>query len=340
MVNDIAALLATPSGAADLKAFLVNSLAEGSAEDFFQHLTEQLRESGQEALLESWMQQIDGGDVSDLLPGGEWLPPPAISDPVDLAIGPDLIQPVPGSAIPAPSGVDPLATEDDAGVLLMRGSPNGVQNTLLASGLPADVPNADTADLVDQRINTAGLNLPPDSGAVNAALSPRPDGTLPMPAGIESRSPNPAVIHLPREFGQPQWTQEFSDRIVWMTGKSVDAARLQLNPPQLGPVEVRISVSQDQTQVAFSAHNPAVREAIEAAIPRLREMMGSQQLNLVNVDVSQQSFTQQHGRDTEYSPDQERSRYSESGDEALDQEQSGHGEPITTTSNGLLSYYV
>lgn len=91
-------------------------------------------------------------------------------------------------------------------------------------------------------------------------------------------------------FGRPDWSEDFGERVVWMTGKGLQSAELQLNPQHLGPVEVRINVNQDQASVQFVAHHPAVREAIEAAIPKLREMLGAQQLNLADVSVAQQSF--------------------------------------------------
>lgn len=91
-------------------------------------------------------------------------------------------------------------------------------------------------------------------------------------------------------FGRPDWSDDFGERVVWMTGKGIQSAELQLNPQHLGPVEVRINLSQDQASVQFVAHHAAVRDAIEAAIPKLREMLGAQQLNLADVSVAQQSF--------------------------------------------------
>jgi len=101
------------------------------------------------------------------------------------------------------------------------------------------------------------------------------------------------VPEMTREINHPRWQQEFAERIVWMHGKSMSAAEIRLNPQHLGPVSVRIDVNQDQqTAITFSASNAAVREAIDAAMPRLREMLNTQQLHLVQADVTQQSFSE------------------------------------------------
>lgn len=99
----------------------------------------------------------------------------------------------------------------------------------------------------------------------------------------------PALI---KHFNDPGWHQELGDKLVWMHNQSIPSVELRLNPEHLGPVLVKIDVSQDQATVAFTAQHLAVKEAIEAAIPKLREMLGGQQLNLVDVNVSQQQSDQ------------------------------------------------
>jgi flagellar hook-length control protein FliK len=65
---------------------------------------------------------------------------------------------------------------------------------------------------------------------------------------------------------------------------------LQVNPPQLGPIEVRIAVQGDQAQVWLTAHSAVTRDALEASSPKLREMLGAQGFGQVSVDISQRSF--------------------------------------------------
>ncbi|VAW74694.1 hypothetical protein MNBD_GAMMA13-794, partial [hydrothermal vent metagenome] len=94
-------------------------------------------------------------------------------------------------------------------------------------------------------------------------------------------------------FGQADWDQSVGERVQWMVGQKMQAAQVKLNPANLGPMEVRIQIQNDQASIQFSAHNAAVREALEAALPRLRDMFEASGVELTNVDVSGQSFAEQ-----------------------------------------------
>ena len=110
----------------------------------------------------------------------------------------------------------------------------------------------------------------------------------PTPNLAEKSGSLPPRLDLPEPMRTPQWNENLGSRINWMANNQVQTAELRLNPPQLGPLEVRVAVQQDETRIMFTANNAVVREAVEAALPRLRELMGANGLNLVQVDVSAQ----------------------------------------------------
>lgn len=88
-----------------------------------------------------------------------------------------------------------------------------------------------------------------------------------------------------QQVGTKGWSDAIGERVMWMMQGDQQFARLKLNPPQLGPLEIRVNVSQDQSSVAFIAQHAATREALEAALPRLREMFDQASLQLVRADV-------------------------------------------------------
>ena len=96
---------------------------------------------------------------------------------------------------------------------------------------------------------------------------------------------------VPVPVGSPQWSQAVGDKVLWFAAQNVSAAEIRLDPPELGPMQVKVSVNQDQASVTFSSPHPAVRDALDQQLNRLREMFAEQGLNLVNVDVSDKSFT-------------------------------------------------
>lgn len=100
------------------------------------------------------------------------------------------------------------------------------------------------------------------------------------------------VPAMTRHVNDPAWNQELGEKLVWMHKQAVPSAELRLNPEHLGPVLIKIDVHNDQASIAFTAQNQGVKDAIEAAIPKLREMLNGQQLNLADVNVSQQQSEQ------------------------------------------------
>jgi hypothetical protein len=94
-----------------------------------------------------------------------------------------------------------------------------------------------------------------------------------------------ATVVVP--FGDRGWERALGEKVVWLVGQQVQAAEVKLNPPHLGPVEFRLTLNGNEASVSFTAANAAVREAIEQALPRLREMLAEQNLVMVGVDVGQ-----------------------------------------------------
>jgi flagellar hook-length control protein FliK len=81
--------------------------------------------------------------------------------------------------------------------------------------------------------------------------------------------------------------------MLWMVSNQHQIAALNLNPPDLGPLQVILSVNSDQASAAFVSQNPEVRQALEAALPRLKEMMAESGINLGNATVSDHGSRQQ-----------------------------------------------
>jgi flagellar hook-length control protein FliK len=99
---------------------------------------------------------------------------------------------------------------------------------------------------------------------------------------------------LPGVVGDEHWSDGLSQRVVWMVGQDVHAAKFQVEPPQLGPVEVKVTISNDQATVSFAAPHSATREAIQTALPRLQEMLLESGVSLGNVFVGGHTPQNQH----------------------------------------------
>lgn len=156
----------------------------------------------------------------------------------------------------------------------------------------------------------------------------------PLPPTTGSIAPPPSRLPVP--VHAPQWSESFSHRIAWMAKEQVQIAALRLNPPELGAIDVRIALDHADANISFGAQHADVREAIEAALPRLRELLSDHGMNLANVDVSQHSFSDQQapqGSDEASTAD----AVSDS-DASADAEPAG--EPPSLTGTGLIDRYV
>lgn len=107
---------------------------------------------------------------------------------------------------------------------------------------------------------------------------------------IDTKTEVPAMS---KPLSHPEWSKDLGERIVWMNSRAIPSAEIRLNPPHMGPISVRVDVADDRATVVFIAQHAAVRETLEASIPKLREMMGAQHLNLVEANVYQGSAPDQ-----------------------------------------------
>lgn len=159
---------------------------------------------------------------------------------------------------------------------------------------------------------------------------------LPAQRPIDTKIDIQAAIARP--ISHPNWGKDLGEQIVWMNNKDLSAAEIRLNPEHLGPISIRIDVNKDQqASIMFTAQHLEVKEAIEASIPKLREMLVTQQLNLVNVNISQNSTTDQ-GR-PQPNPFRTLSEHHEKGsEEVTGMEMNGLSQVVV--GKGLLSLYA
>lgn len=122
--------------------------------------------------------------------------------------------------------------------------------------------------------------------SLSALTTPERRGQLPQ--GLQS-------IGLP--VAHPRWGQALGQRVVYMANNQVQQAQITLNPDKLGPVQIKLQLDKEQqVHVTMTAQHGVTREAMEAAMPRLKELMeqAGVELGSVNVNQEQREFAQQN----------------------------------------------
>ncbi|MHB8426342.1 MAG: flagellar hook-length control protein FliK [Acidiferrobacterales bacterium] len=117
-----------------------------------------------------------------------------------------------------------------------------------------------------------------------------------FPAAGAAAGDQSGMLQIGTPMNQTGWDQALGNSMIWMVGRQTQAAQLQINPPHLGPIEVRVAIHNNETTLTFVSAHSQVRDALQAAIPGLREMFTNSGLNLGNVDISQHSFSRDSGQ--------------------------------------------
>lgn len=160
---------------------------------------------------------------------------------------------------------------------------------------------------------TANLAAATDLAGGAAAKAASPDGAEFLPntgrdaAALVAANPHshsPAVSHANAQavatpVGSAGWDAEVGNHMVWMAGQQTSRAELILTPPQMGRIEVSLTVTGDQATAQFVSASPAVREAIENAVPRLREILADAGITLGQTQIGAETPGQSaHGNES------------------------------------------
>ncbi len=107
---------------------------------------------------------------------------------------------------------------------------------------------------------------------------------------------------MKQDLDSPLWEREFANRIIWMTKNNMHTAKMRIDPPNLGSIEIKITVNHDQAAVSFLSNNAMVRDAIESASARLREVFAENGFQSLDVDVSGKDHQERQPRELAQQP--------------------------------------
>ena len=212
----------------------------------------------------------------------------------------------PGPAVPfGPVPVPVLATELPTGKTFMPAT-RGTQGLTVdtQAGIVGTALNLSDAvgPALHPRLGTAGELEISGTGAgptpIGHGLAPTPLATAPLPPTQTQAAAISARV------GEHGWDQGLGDKLVWMASQKLQVAELRLNPADLGPLKITITLDQNQASAQFFSAHASVRDAIESAMPRLREMLADSGITLGQASVGTETFREQAQQqsDTRHGP--------------------------------------
>jgi flagellar hook-length control protein FliK len=179
----------------------------------------------------------------------------------------------------------------EAGDTAIKGS-DSKQSVSKAEGL-ANAVDVDTKlpDSAQQnqvfRNNTDALADANAARAIQGQMVSTTQGTV---AANESGQTNTLqALQRPLDLQQTEASQKLQERINIMMSRNIQRADIRLDPPELGSVQIRVNMSGEQASVQFQVQSAQAKDAIETAMPRLREMLEQQGIDLADTQVGEQS---------------------------------------------------
>ncbi len=149
-----------------------------------------------------------------------------------------------------------------------------------------------------------------------------------------------AKVSVP--FGHSGWGENLGKQLAMLMARNLDSAQIQIDPPELGPLQVKIQVNNDQVSLHFTTGHGMVKEALEASSLRLQEMFQEEGLELANFNVSDEETGQQQSKD----PDSQESALAAKNHGSVSDAQLEQGGGLLTLSaklpqnDGKIDYFV
>jgi flagellar hook-length control protein FliK len=227
--------------------------------------------------------------------------------------------------------------------------PTAAQN--FTAGLASMVDQQATKDSTDQGGDKAFGGLVEDGlkDLKGAASDTRVDdfanrlAALTQAATPKTANALPPVINAPLAMHQSGWTEEVVNRVMYLSSASLKSAEIQLQPAELGRLDIKVNMTADQqAQVSFMSGHAVVREALESQSGRLREMFAQQGMGQVDVNVSDQSRGQEQQQQQSQARGVSGSGRGDSGDSSAHAEVAEAVAPVTTSVIGssAVDYYA
>ncbi|MBI3712961.1 MAG: flagellar hook-length control protein FliK [Burkholderiales bacterium] len=194
------------------------------------------------------------------------------------------------------------------------------------------------------KVSDKGANYS-EKTQINTSATITVTGLVPPPSvgtGVNSIAATQMQDYISPRVGSKGWDVAVGQKMIWMVAGEESSVQLSLNPPDLGPLQVVLSVNDNQIDASFVSAHLDVREAIEAASPKLKEMMENAGISLTGFSVSAQAqssenaFAQaQQQRSTHHANHASKSEHTNAGTLNLNQNRSS-----ASGGTGLVDTFV
>ena len=142
---------------------------------------------------------------------------------------------------------------------------------------------------------------------------------------------------------KPEGQQQLNEKIRWMVNARNTMAEIRLDPPELGSMQVRVNVSGDAASVSFIVQSQQAKEALAEAMPKLRDMLSEQGIELGDAQVRKDNSSgNENGQQLAGNGNEGRGDGNRNGNGELDEIENGRvtEQSVTRAAKGGIDFYA
>ncbi|MBP7900519.1 MAG: flagellar hook-length control protein FliK [Gammaproteobacteria bacterium] len=189
---------------------------------------------------------------------------------------------------------------------------------VIAANLTAAANSAAQDQTKDQSTERQWTPFSEDAASELPSESSSDEFSVTLAGSLTPSATQNSILASPLNMRQPQWTQDVSQRVQVMVNQSMNELEVRLDPLDLGPMKIKLALDEQQkAHVTLSAAHGLTRDMLENALPRLKELLAQEGIELASATVN--SGQEQSGNE------QDRSQRSHASTSDMDQD------AVTTT---------
>ena len=148
----------------------------------------------------------------------------------------------------------------------------------LGVDLTSSVKNQD----ISQDVKFTPNNIAVDKANIHNPAAPEPLSVSNKVSGLDR---SPLQLNANNQVGNGD---DLAQQIAWAKNTNTNNIKIAISPEHLGALEINIENDADGLNIQFVTQNATAKEALETFMPRLKDMLEQNGLNLQNANVSQQ----------------------------------------------------
>jgi flagellar hook-length control protein FliK len=100
---------------------------------------------------------------------------------------------------------------------------------------------------------------------------------------------------------EPNAASQIKDRLMYQLNNKIQTAEVKITPEDLGSVQIKVNLQQEQLSVQFVVQQANAKELLEQQMPKLKELLQQQGLQLTEGQVEQRHANERRGNGEEKS---------------------------------------